>query len=59
MGSFVLADGMCVPLLQSYGLDKGMPNVTPWTWAKTGSFFAHMGVQGAGKTLDKLGEMGV
>ena len=34
---------------QTYGLDKGMPNVSPWTWASTGSFFAHMGVQGAGE----------
>ncbi len=34
---------------QTYGLDKGMPNVSPWTWVSTGSFFAHMGVQGAGE----------
>ena len=36
---------------QTYRLDKGMPNVSPWTWASTGSFFAHLGVQGAGEAL--------
>lgn len=40
--------------MQSYGLDKGMPNVTPWKWATTGSFFAHMGVQGAGELLGTM-----
>ena len=26
-----------------------MPNVSPWTWANTGSFFAYMGIQGVGE----------
>ena len=34
--------------LQTFRLDQGMPNVSPWTWACTTSFFCYLAAQAAG-----------